>query len=73
MDVLCKTIKRQAAKLDQAAIAQTLAKIKQVRKARLGEFLARTTTRHSPWMVWRAGFQWGHARFAASFPQRRTA
>jgi CHAD domain-containing protein len=73
LDVLRGRLRKETAKLDAAALARWLEKIAAERKARLDEFLAKASGPESPWLVWRAGFQWGHALVAASFPQRRTA
>jgi CHAD domain-containing protein len=73
LDVLRSEIRRHKARLDPALVSQWLDRIAEQRKARLQEFLAKTTRKDSPWIVWRSGFQWGHALVAASFPQRRTA
>ena len=73
MDVLRIDIRRQGAKFGAAAIAPWIEKIDTRRKSCLQEFLVKTSVEHSPWIVWRAGFQWGHALVAASFPHRRTA
>jgi CHAD domain-containing protein len=73
LDVLRSEIRSQEAKFDPAVLAPWLDKIAIERRAQLQEFLSKTTHKDSPWIVWRAGFQWGHALVAASFPQRRTA
>jgi CHAD domain-containing protein len=73
LDVLRGRLRKEAARLDAAALAEWIEKIAATRKARLDEFLAKASGPESPWLVWRAGFQWGHALVAASFPQRRTA
>ena len=73
LDVLRGRLRKEAARLDAAALAEWIEKIATTRKARLDEFLAKASGPESPWLVWRAGFQWGHALVAASFPQRRTA
>jgi len=73
LDVLRGRLRKEAAKLDAAALARWIEKIAAERKARLDEFVAKASGPESPWLVWRAGFQWGHALVAASFPQRRTA
>ncbi len=73
LDVLRGRLRKEAAKLDAEALARWVEKIAAERKARLDEFLAKASGPESPWLVWRAGFQWGHALVAASFPQRRTA
>jgi len=73
LDVLRSEIRKKASALTPAGTAQWLATIRSERKARLDEFLAKASAKDSPWVVWRAGFQWGHALVAAPFPQRRTA
>jgi len=73
LDVLRGEIRKQAPALTPAAKAQWLARIRSERKARLDEFLAKASAKNSPWVVWRAGFQWGHSLVAAPFPKRRTA
>lgn len=73
LDVLRGRLRKEASKLDAAALAKWSEKIAAERKTRLDEFLAKASGPESPWLVWRAGFQWGHALVAASFPQRRTA
>jgi phosphohistidine phosphatase len=73
LDVLGSEIRKQSSVLNPASAAQWLARIKSERKMRLDEFLAKTSAKDSPWVVWRAGFQWGHALVAAPFPQRQTA
>jgi len=73
LDVLRSKIRRHASRLNPAIVAEWLDKIGAQRKARLDEFLSKTSSENSPWAVWRAGFQWGHALKAASFPEQRTA
>ena len=73
LDVLRSEIRKKSSALTPAGAAQWLARIRSERKARLDEFLAKASAKDSPWVVWRAGFQWGHALVAAPFPQRRTA
>jgi len=73
LDVLRGRLRKESSKLDAAILAKWIEKITIARKARLDEFLAKASGPESPWLVWRAGFQWGHALVAASFPQRRTA
>jgi CHAD domain-containing protein len=75
LDVLRAALARHSSQLDPALCLQFRDRIKAERKARLAEFSARTTGAGSPFAVWRAGFQWGHALVAAPFPrpQRRTA
>jgi CHAD domain-containing protein len=73
MDVLRGRIRKEAPRLNPAAVAQWIERIDAERKVLLREFLAKTAGPESPWLTWRAGFQWGHALVAASFAQRRTA
>lgn len=73
LDVLRSKIRRHASRLNPAIVAEWLDKIGAQRKARLDEFLSKASSENSPWAVWRAGFQWGHALKAASFPEQRTA
>ncbi|MGA9939437.1 MAG: CHAD domain-containing protein [Candidatus Acidiferrales bacterium] len=73
LDVLRGRLRKEASKLHAEALAGWIEKLAAERKARLDEFLAKASGPESPWLVWRAGFQWGHALVAASFPQRRTA
>jgi CHAD domain-containing protein len=73
LDVLRSDIRRHASKLGPSNVAQWIENIERERKARLQEFLSKTAGAESPWLTWRAGFQWGHALVAASPAQRRTA
>lgn len=73
LDVLRREIRRQAGKLNPALVAKWRARIESERRAKLAEFLAKTAGQDSPWIVWRAGFQWGHTLIAAAFPQSKTA
>jgi CHAD domain-containing protein len=73
LDVLRVAMRRQRSHLNPELLEQWLEKIKAERKARLAEFLAKTTGKESPWLVWRAGFHWGNSIAAAPMPQRRTA
>src|SRR5580704_83888 len=61
LDVLRGEIRRHAAALDPAIVAQWYERIESERKTRLDEFPAKTADKESLWLVWRAGFQWGHA------------
>jgi len=55
-------------------VAQWDERIDAKRKACLEEFLQLSAGPNSPWLTWRAGFQWGHALVAASVsPVRRSA
>jgi CHAD domain-containing protein len=73
LDVLRSDIRRHASKLGPGNVAQWIENIERERKAQLQEFLSKTAGAESPWLTWRAGFQWGHALVAASLAQRRTA
>ena len=73
MDVLRVKIRRSSARLGAAALAQWNERIEAKRKTCLEEFLQLSAGPNSPWLTWRAGFQWGHALVAASAPVRRTA
>jgi CHAD domain-containing protein len=75
LDVLRAALRRHASRSDPTLTAKFRERFKAERKARLAEFSTRTTGAGSPFAVWRAGFQWGHALVAAPFPrpQRRTA
>ena len=73
LDVLRNKIRRRSSGLNPVMVAQWLDKISVQRKARLDEFLSKASSEESPWVVWRAGFQWGHELKAASYPERRTA
>ncbi len=48
-------------------------KIESERKTRLDEFRAKTADKESLWLVWRAGFQWGHALRAVDSADRQIA
>jgi CHAD domain-containing protein len=73
MDVLRFKLRRLSLKSNPAAVVQWNERIDAKRKACLEEFLQLSAGPNSPWLTWRAGFQWGHALVAASIPQRRTA
>lgn len=74
LDVLRQQIQRNSAQLSPALVAEWIGRIDRERKANLQEFLAKTSGPESPWLTWRAGFQWGHALVAgAAREQRRTA
>jgi CHAD domain-containing protein len=73
LDVLRAEIRHHAATLDPAIVAQWLEKIESERKTRLDEFRAKTADKESLWLVWRAGFQWGHALHAADSADRQIA
>ncbi len=73
LDVLRGEIRRNADKRNPAAIIEWIEKIDRDRKAALQGLLAKTGGPESPWLTWRAGFQWGHAIVARSVEERRTA
>lgn len=73
LDVLRGEIRRSAGQRDPASVASWIEKIDRDRKVALQEFLVKTTGPESPWLTWRAGFQWGHAIVARSVGERRTA
>lgn len=73
LDVLRSEIRRNAAKLDPAIVAQWIEKIDRERKVLFQELAAKTAGPESPWLIWLAGFQWGHALSAGSLAERRTA
>ena len=73
MDVLRAKVRRLSLKSRPAVAARWNERIDAKRKACLEEFLQLSAGPSSPWLTWRAGFQWGHALVAASIPQRRTA
>jgi CHAD domain-containing protein len=61
LDVLRSDIRKHSPKLGEAIVAQWLEKIDGERKKRLDEFRSMTVDKESRWIVWRAGFNWGHA------------
>jgi CHAD domain-containing protein len=73
LDVLRGAIRRQTTKLDPTITARWLGRIESERKARLAEFISKVTGPESLWLVWRAGFPWGHTLVGARVPERRTA
>lgn len=73
LDVLRGDLKKESTKLAPVDVAMWLEKIAAERKRRLAEFRLKTSAPNSPWIVWRAGFQWGHALVSASSPERRAA
>lgn len=73
LDVLRAEIRRNSGKFNPEIVAEWMDKIERERKVHFQEFVARTSGPDSPWLTWRAGFQWGHALSARSHAQRRTA
>ncbi len=73
LDVLRARIRREAGAVDPAIVVSWRAKIDAQRKARLDEFIAKTSGPGSMWQTWRAGFP-RHADIAdVPVAQRRTA
>src|SRR5580658_968479 len=73
LDVLRADIRKESSTLAPANVAEWLEKISTERKRRLTEFRLKTSEKDSPWLVWRAGFQWGHALIAAVPSKTRAA
>jgi CHAD domain-containing protein len=73
LDVLRADIRKHTAKLDEAAVAAWLERIDGERKKRLDEFRSMAADKESRWIVWRAGFNWGHASKAVAAPAAQAA
>jgi CHAD domain-containing protein len=73
LDVLRQQIQRAFRKTKPELAAQWKEKIDRERKAHLQKFLSVSSGPQSPWLAWRAAFQWGHTLVARPEPQRRTA
>jgi CHAD domain-containing protein len=73
LDVLRQQIRRNCGKINVALVKQWMERIDRERKGQLQEFLAKTSGAESPWLTWRAGFQWGHVLVATPAAERRTA
>ena len=73
LDVLRSAIRGHTATFDPAIAVGWMARIERERKARLSEFISKVTGPESLWLVWRAGFPWGHALMGAPVRERRTA
>jgi len=73
LDVLRADVRKESSALAPANVAEWLENISAERKRRLAEFRLKTSDKDSPWIVWRAGFQWGHALIAAAPPRTRAA
>jgi phosphohistidine phosphatase len=74
LGVLLQEIRRQRKALDASVVTRWLSRIDAERKTRINDLLARISGKQSPWIVWRAGLQWGHQLVpAAAAEQRRTA
>lgn len=73
LDVLRADVKKEASKVAPVNVAEWIEKIVAERKTRLTQFRLKTSHKDSPFLVWRAGFQWGHALIAASIREPRAA
>jgi CHAD domain-containing protein len=73
LDVLRADIRKESAKLPAVEVAAWMEKIAAERKVRLDEFRAMTSAKNSPWLVWRAGFHWGHSLIAAAESPKQEA
>jgi CHAD domain-containing protein len=73
LDVLRQQVRRTAGKTKPELAAHWTEKIDRERKAHLQKFLSKSSGPQSPWLAWRAAFQWGHTLVARPEPQRRTA
>jgi CHAD domain-containing protein len=69
LDVLRGDLRKESPKLDPTMAAEWIARIEAARKTRLDEFRAITANKESPWIVWRAGFNWGHVLKSATSPE----
>src|SRR5271154_235842 len=73
LDVLRGEFRRNAGNQNPANVAGWIERIDRDRKTALQQFLAQTAGPESPWLAWRAGFQWGHAIVERSVRERRSA
>jgi len=71
LDVLRQRVRRNCAKLNAEHVKQWIERIDRERKSQLQEFLTKTSGAQSPWLTWRAGFQWGHVLVATPDAERR--
>ena len=69
LDVLRMDLQKEISKLDTTQAAEWITRIEAARKTRLDEFRAITASKESPWIVWRAGFNWGHVLKSAAAPE----
>jgi CHAD domain-containing protein len=72
-DMLRALIRRESGKMDPAIVAPWLLKVDSERKARLKQFLQKSSGPHSVWSAWREGFQAVHILLPTPFRERRTA
>ena len=73
LDVLRRDIPENVSRLDPGIVAPWLERIDRERRSLLQEFLAKSSGPESPWLTWRAGFQWGHTLVTTPLAVRRTA
>jgi CHAD domain-containing protein len=76
LDLLRQQTRRNTRQLSPLLVAEWIERIERERKAQLQQFLSKTSGPESPWLAWRAGFQWGHVLVASSGAigeRRRTA
>jgi len=73
LDVLRMDLQKEISKLDTTQAAEWITRIEAARKTRLDEFRAITASKESPWIVWRAGFNWGHVLKSAAAPEEGRA
>jgi CHAD domain-containing protein len=73
LDVLRGVIRQRAAGADAECIGRWFQRIESERRPRLEEFRAKTADKESLWLVWRAGFQWGHMLRGAESAKERIA
>lgn len=73
LDIFRGEIRRLSTKFGRDIISAWLEKIDALRMKCLRDVQEKTSAESSPWIIWRAGFRWGHAVVAASPSQRRTA
>jgi CHAD domain-containing protein len=73
LDVLRQDVRKRSQKLAPTAVAQWLEKIDVKRKSLVRQFVEKSAKHDSPWLAWRATFQWGHPLAATPVAERRTA
>jgi CHAD domain-containing protein len=66
LDVFRGDLQKESSKLEAAAAAEWIVRIEAARKTRLDEFRTIASSKESPWIVWRAGFNWGHVLKSAA-------
>ena len=73
LDVLRVLIRRHKGSRAAEALAPWFERIETERKKRLDAFRAKTSGSESLWLVWRAGFQWGHVLRSAAPAEKQIA